>query len=184
MPCSRTPRRRVEGLATGDDVNPAEVLTARAEGRYRFPHDDADPQQARAGVYADRKYSACKKPAVIYNQHTGLHGWISSIKPLPNLNDLFRSMTPGARITAGLLLAVVVISLGYLFSFQVSSTDTYLMNGRSVQARRVRPHTGCLGREKPKLQGGRDADHDPQRRRGQIYGGRGRRGCVAAELDK
>ncbi len=43
--------------------------------------------------------------------------------------DLFRSMTPGARITAGLLLTVVVVSLGYLFTHQISGSDTFLMNG-------------------------------------------------------
>ncbi|NQT37260.1 MAG: hypothetical protein HQ581_07215, partial [Planctomycetes bacterium] len=45
------------------------------------------------------------------------------------IKDLFRSMTPGARITAGLLLAVVVVSLGYLFTHQISGSDTFLMNG-------------------------------------------------------
>ena len=51
-------------------------------------------------------------------------------KTFAQLNDLFRSMTPGARITAGLLLAVVVVSLAYLFSYQVSSSDTFLLGGR------------------------------------------------------
>jgi len=43
------------------------------------------------------------------------------------LGDLFRSMTPAARITSGLLLAVVVVSLVYLFRYQVSGPDDYLM---------------------------------------------------------
>ncbi|MBN2294253.1 MAG: hypothetical protein JXM70_17630, partial [Pirellulales bacterium] len=51
-------------------------------------------------------------------------------KTFAQINDLFRSMTPGARITAGLLLAVVVISLGYLFTYQISSSDTYLLGGQ------------------------------------------------------
>lgn len=50
------------------------------------------------------------------------------------LTDLFRSMTPGARITAGLLLAVVVVSLVYLFTAQVSGPDCDLMNGEPVPA--------------------------------------------------
>ncbi|HYW79230.1 MAG TPA: flagellar M-ring protein FliF C-terminal domain-containing protein, partial [Thermoguttaceae bacterium] len=50
------------------------------------------------------------------------------------LNDLFRSMSPGSRITAGLLLAVVVVSLGYLFTGQVASPDADLMNGEPVPA--------------------------------------------------
>lgn len=52
-------------------------------------------------------------------------------KTTAQFNDLFRSMTPGARITAGLLLAVVVVSLVYLFSYQMSSSDAYLLNGRT-----------------------------------------------------
>ncbi len=45
------------------------------------------------------------------------------------LADLFRSMTPGARITAALLLGVVVISLAYLFRTQSAGPDTYLLGG-------------------------------------------------------
>ncbi len=52
-------------------------------------------------------------------------------KAFAQLTDLFRSMTPGARITSGLLLAVVVIGLGYLVKGGVSGTDGYLMGGRS-----------------------------------------------------
>ncbi len=48
------------------------------------------------------------------------------------VTDLFRSMTPGARITTGLLLAVVVISLGYLLNYQTSTADTDLMHGVPV----------------------------------------------------
>ena len=55
-------------------------------------------------------------------------------KAIAQLSDLFRSMTPGARITAGLLLAVVVISLGYLFRYETSAADTYLMNGEPIPA--------------------------------------------------
>lgn len=44
--------------------------------------------------------------------------------------DLFRSMTPAARITAALLLAVVVIGLAYLFHLQTSGSDEYIYGGR------------------------------------------------------
>ncbi len=40
-------------------------------------------------------------------------------------------MTPGARIIAGLLLAVVVVSVAYLFNSSVSGPDTYLLGGRA-----------------------------------------------------
>jgi flagellar M-ring protein FliF len=46
------------------------------------------------------------------------------------LTELFRSMSPGARLTAALLLAVVVASLGYLFKYQSSGAGVYLMGGQ------------------------------------------------------
>ncbi|MEQ8791433.1 MAG: hypothetical protein RIC55_34540 [Pirellulaceae bacterium] len=44
--------------------------------------------------------------------------------------ELFRSMGPAARITTGLLLAVLVAAVYYLFQFQVSSGGEYLFSGR------------------------------------------------------
>jgi flagellar M-ring protein FliF len=52
-------------------------------------------------------------------------------KAFAQISDLFRSMTPGARITAGLLLAVVVISVAYLFNSSVAGPDTFLLGGRA-----------------------------------------------------
>src|SRR5688500_7484224 len=46
------------------------------------------------------------------------------------LADLFRSMTPAARITTGPLLVVVVVSLAYLFQLKTSGSDEYLFGGR------------------------------------------------------
>src|SRR6478735_1778629 len=53
-------------------------------------------------------------------------------KAIAQLSELFRSMTPGARITAGLLLAVVVISVGYLFQHSATGPDTYLFGGEPI----------------------------------------------------
>lgn len=53
-------------------------------------------------------------------------------KSIAQLSDLFRSMTPGARITAGLLLAVVVVSMGYLFQHGASGPDAYLFGGEPL----------------------------------------------------
>ena len=53
-------------------------------------------------------------------------------KAIAQLSELFRTMTPGARVTAGLLLAVVVISVGYLFQHSASGPDTYLFGGEPV----------------------------------------------------
>jgi len=53
---------------------------------------------------------------------------------IAQLRDLFLSMTPGARITAGLLLAVVVISLGTLFRQGSAGPDAYLFGGEYLPA--------------------------------------------------
>jgi flagellar M-ring protein FliF len=53
-------------------------------------------------------------------------------KAIAQLSELFRSMTPGARITAGLLLAVVVISVGYLFQNGANGPDAYLFGGEPM----------------------------------------------------
>lgn len=44
--------------------------------------------------------------------------------------ELFRSLTPGTRIVAGLLLVAIVVSLLYLFQFQTTSGDEFLLGGR------------------------------------------------------
>jgi flagellar M-ring protein FliF len=53
-------------------------------------------------------------------------------KAFAQFNDLFRSMSPGGRITAGLLLVVAVVSVGYLFQSQVGGGDVYLFGGASI----------------------------------------------------
>ena len=53
-------------------------------------------------------------------------------KSLAQVGELFRSMTPGARLTAGLLLAVVVVSFGYLFRQGVTGPDAYLFGGEPL----------------------------------------------------
>jgi flagellar M-ring protein FliF len=49
-------------------------------------------------------------------------------------NDLLRGMSPGGRITAVLLLAVVVVSLTYLFAFHSPTPDDYLLGARPIAA--------------------------------------------------
>jgi flagellar M-ring protein FliF len=53
---------------------------------------------------------------------------------IAQLSELFRSMTAGARVTAGLLLAVVVISVGYMFQHTASGPDTYLFGGEPISS--------------------------------------------------
>jgi flagellar M-ring protein FliF len=50
-------------------------------------------------------------------------------RAMAQLNDLFRSMSAGTRMTAALLLIVVVVSLGYLFQSQTAGPDSYLLGG-------------------------------------------------------
>jgi flagellar M-ring protein FliF len=51
-------------------------------------------------------------------------------KAFAQVAELFRTMTPAARITTGLLLVLVVVSVGYLFNHQISAGDSYLLEGQ------------------------------------------------------
>lgn len=61
------------------------------------------------------------------------------------LKDLFEGMTPGSRITAGLLLVVVVVSLGYLFTHAVPGNSVYLLDGRSFLGSELAAMEAALG---------------------------------------
>ena len=65
-------------------------------------------------------------------------------KSIAQLNDLFRSMSPGARITSGLLLVVVLVSLVFLFRFETSSPDDYLLAGHMFSSRELNAAIGAL----------------------------------------
>lgn len=67
-------------------------------------------------------------------------------KLLAQLNDLFKSLSPGARMTAGLLLAAVVVSIGYLFNAQSSGADAFLLNGQSFTADELSAMEGAFGK--------------------------------------
>ncbi len=67
-------------------------------------------------------------------------------KLFAQLNDLFKSMSPGARMTAGLLLVAVVVSLGYLFNSQSSGADTFLLNGQSFSADELSAMEAAFGK--------------------------------------
>ncbi|MHB0955777.1 MAG: hypothetical protein ACYC0X_05290 [Pirellulaceae bacterium] len=51
-------------------------------------------------------------------------------KAYSQLADLFKSMTPGSRITAGMLLIMIIVSLTYLFVFQINTANEYLFGSR------------------------------------------------------
>ncbi len=52
-------------------------------------------------------------------------------KTFAQLKELFAGMTPAARITSALLLAVVVVSLGYLFTAGTRGGNVYLLDNRA-----------------------------------------------------
>ncbi|MEX2167727.1 MAG: flagellar M-ring protein FliF C-terminal domain-containing protein [Pirellulales bacterium] len=58
-------------------------------------------------------------------------------KLFAQVRELFLSMTPAARITAGLLLAVVVVSLAFLFQQGMAGPDEYLFGGEPFSAGQI-----------------------------------------------
>ncbi len=67
-------------------------------------------------------------------------------KLLAQLSDLFKSLSPGARMTAGLLLATVVVSIGYLFNAQSAGADAFLLNGQSFTTEELTAMEGAFGK--------------------------------------
>lgn len=55
-------------------------------------------------------------------------------RAITQLNDLFKSMSNGARISAALLLVVVVVSIGYLLKSSSTGPDAFLMGGEPFSA--------------------------------------------------
>ncbi len=58
-------------------------------------------------------------------------------KAFAQVSDLFRSMTPGARITAGLLLAVVAVGLGFLFGYRGTGPEVDLFSGTPIPSNQI-----------------------------------------------
>ncbi|MEX2112370.1 MAG: hypothetical protein WD845_04250, partial [Pirellulales bacterium] len=67
-------------------------------------------------------------------------------KGLAPLVELFKSMTPGARITAALLLVVTAVSIAYLFQQPLDATHVYLMGGGSFTPAELRDMQAALGK--------------------------------------
>ena len=63
------------------------------------------------------------------------------------ISELFRSMTAGSKIAVGLLLAVLVVLLFFLFSGKMSSSGEYLFAGESFSATQVQKMEGAFGAE-------------------------------------
>jgi flagellar M-ring protein FliF len=69
-------------------------------------------------------------------------------RAVAQLTDLFHSMTIGARITTGLLLVMVVVSLGYLFSGGVAGPSVDLMHGAPLTSSDLQRMQAAFGRAK------------------------------------
>ncbi len=57
-----------------------------------------------------------------------------ALQGFQQLRDFYLSLSAGARLLAVLLAAVVVVSLGFLFTQQVEQADAYLLGGRPFTA--------------------------------------------------
>ena len=55
-------------------------------------------------------------------------------KAWAQIADVFKSLTPGTRIAVGLLAAAVVVGLFYLFQYQATGSNEYLLGGRPFVA--------------------------------------------------
>jgi len=62
------------------------------------------------------------------------------------IKDLFTSITPGARITAGLLLVVIVVSLVFLFQGPMSSSGNFLLGGRAFSVSELEAIEGAFAK--------------------------------------
>ena len=81
---------------------------------------------------ASGRWSVIGRSLLVLVRLPGCREWIFSIA-YAQLYDLFRSMTP-ARLTAGLLLVLVGVSVGYLFVHPAAQPQVDLMDGRPISA--------------------------------------------------
>lgn len=66
-------------------------------------------------------------------------------KYFAQIRELFEGMTPGARVTSVLLLAVTVVSLGYLFTSGFSpGGDVFLLDNRTFSSDELPPMLGAF----------------------------------------
>jgi flagellar M-ring protein FliF len=70
-------------------------------------------------------------------------------KYFAQIRELFEGMTPGARITSALLLAVTLVSLGYLFSsgFGSASGEVFLLDNRAFSSDELAAMEGAFAAE-------------------------------------
>lgn len=67
-------------------------------------------------------------------------------KALNQIGDLFKSMTPGARLLTALLASAIVISLGFLFTQRFQGGDDYLLGGVGFSANELPAMEAAFGK--------------------------------------
>ncbi len=67
-------------------------------------------------------------------------------KAYAQIVDVFKSLTPGGRIAASLLVVVVAVSLVYLFQQQAAGPDSYLMGGELFSTAQLRDMQAAFGK--------------------------------------
>ena len=113
----------------------------------------------------------------------GLHGCISSIGHTCNCGRPVPIDDAGLASDGGLLAAVVLLSVGYLFTHQGSSPEVDLMHGVPVAAGSTAGHGGGLRQGEPEgVRDPRHVDFRAARPGGRLHGGVGRRQGPAAEF--
>jgi flagellar M-ring protein FliF len=68
-------------------------------------------------------------------------------KQVAQLADQFRSMSAAGRMTAGLLLLVVVVGAAYLFNHPLSATEGYLFGGEAVSSSQLPAIEAAFGKK-------------------------------------
>src|SRR5262245_2453987 len=94
-------------------------------------------------------------------------------KGLTQVGDVFRSLTPGARIVAALLVGVIVVGVGYLVQQRAAGPDEFLMAGQQFTPTELNAMEAAFG--KATLSGG-EVDG------GRIRVPRGQRGAFMGAL--
>jgi flagellar M-ring protein FliF len=68
-------------------------------------------------------------------------------KIFARLSDIFRSMTPAGRMTAAILLVVIIVSLAYLSNHPLLTSDGYLFGGDAVSASQLPAIEAAFGKK-------------------------------------
>jgi flagellar M-ring protein FliF len=67
-------------------------------------------------------------------------------RAIAQISELFRGLSPAARITTALLLVTIVVSIALLFNHQFSDGDRYLFGGEPVAFTEINGMTAAFGK--------------------------------------